>query len=485
MAIRSQIKSLGSDTMIYGVGHILTKAIAFLLIPIYTKHLPIAAVGYYALLETFELLTVSLITSGMQYSLWRFLPKSKVGDLDKYIISGFIGTVISSGVLLSILLVYNIEIAQIIGLDSSQFYLIKLLFLNILFTFGFRYFLYYLQFKRASLKYIAVALFQLMGICGLTIWFVVGEGLGLDGLIIAKTITLGLLFLIALLSLIWETKVWPTITHYVQMAKYGIPLIPLILVFPVLNLSDRFFLTLFVSPEEIGVYSVSYRIGMILQMGLVVPLQRSWLPMMYKMDIEKSENRDIIRDSLFYFCILGGIVFLGISQMGEFILGIASTEAYLVGSKLIPIILFAYFFNGFRVFFLSGAALKDKNKKLGLVSISGMIVNLGLNWLLISRFGTSGAAWATLISFLYLTGVIYFISQKEIFIDWKWNRILKLIFIILILFGGMLQLNTFYPSNNILILFLIIIIYLSALFGLDIIGIREKNALRFLMQKIK
>ncbi|MBT6867321.1 MAG: hypothetical protein HOA19_08230, partial [Candidatus Marinimicrobia bacterium] len=76
MAIRSQIKLLGSDTIVYGIGHLLTKVIAFLLIPIYTRHLAISAVGYYALLETLELLTVSLISSGMQYSLWRFLPKS-------------------------------------------------------------------------------------------------------------------------------------------------------------------------------------------------------------------------------------------------------------------------------------------------------------------------------------------------------------------------------------------------------------------------
>ena len=77
------------------------------------------------------------------------------------------------------------------------------------------------------------------------------------------------------------------------------------------------------------------------------------------------------------------------------------------------------------------------------------------------------------------------IKNKRKEIKLEFILFLSTIFIILILFGGMLQLNTFYPSNNILILFLIIIIYLSALFGLDIIGIREKNALRFLMQKIK
>ena len=87
MAIRSQIKLLGSDTIVYGVGHVLTKLIAFLLIPIYTRYLDLSDVGYYALLETMELLAVSFITSGMQYSLWRLLPKSRTDELQKFVIS--------------------------------------------------------------------------------------------------------------------------------------------------------------------------------------------------------------------------------------------------------------------------------------------------------------------------------------------------------------------------------------------------------------
>jgi len=485
MAIRSQIKLLGSDTIVYGIGHLLTKVIAFLLIPIYTRHLAISAVGYYALLETLELLTVSLISSGMQYSLWRFLPKSAQADLKKYIISGFFGTLVLSCILLIIMSLFSGEIADVIGLDISQEYLIKLVFLNIIFSFGFRYFLYYLQFKRKSIKYISVALFQLIGICGLTIWFVVIDNRGLDGLIMAKTITLGLLFIFVLFSLIRETAVWPTVPHYLQMAKYGVPLIPLILVFPILNLADRFFLNSFVSSEEIGIYSVAYRIGMILQMALVVPVQRSWLPMMYKMDIEKSENRDIIRDSLFYFCILGGFVFLGISQMGEFILGIASTDAYLAGAKFIPFILFAYFLNGFRVFFLSGAALKDQNKKLGFISLSGIAVNLVLNWILISKYGTNGAAWATVISFFYLTLVIYILSQKEVFINWKWKRIWKLLFVIFFLFLSLNQLTIHYPNLKVLALILMIPIYPILLIVFNIIGKRELSSVKLLINNIK
>ena len=142
MAIRSQIKLLGSDTIVYGVGHVLTKLIAFLLIPIYTRYLDLSDVGYYALLETMQLLAVSFITSGMQYSLWRLLPKSRTDELQKFVISGFFGTVVVSGILLWILSLFSGDIATFIGLDISRVILVKLTFLNIIFTFGFRYFLY-------------------------------------------------------------------------------------------------------------------------------------------------------------------------------------------------------------------------------------------------------------------------------------------------------------------------------------------------------
>ena len=485
MAIRSQIKLLGSDTMVYGVGHILTKLIAFLLIPIYTRYLSMSDVGYYALLETMELLAVSFITSGMQYSLWRLLPKSRTDELQKFVISGFFGTVVVSGILLWILSLFSGDIATFIGLDISRVILVKLTFLNIIFTFGFRYFLYYLQFKRKSIFYITIALFQLIGICGLTIWFIMVKGSGLQGLIIAKTITLGVLFFLVIISLVWETKVLPTISNYLKMAKYGIPFIPMLLVFPILNVSDRFFLTMFVTPDEIGIYSVAYRIGMILQMVLVVPVQRSWLPMMYKMEIDDKENKNIIRDALFYFAVLGGLLLLVISNLGGFILKLASTDAYLAGVKFIPIILFAYYLNGFRVFFLSGAALKDQNKKLGLISMTAMIVNMALNWILIARYGTAGAAWATLFSFLYLTVVIYFLSQKEVAIEWKWPRIWKLALVIIILGIGMNEFMLAFPNAKFLSPFLCFIIYPVSLVGFGIVGPREINGVQQIILKLK
>jgi O-antigen/teichoic acid export membrane protein len=485
MAIRSQIKSLGFDTVIYGIGNVLTKLVAFILIPIYTRFLEMSDVGYYVLLETFELLVVSFISSGMQYSLWRFLPKSEKNDLPLFIISGFVGTAIASGILLSVLSIYSGDIAGFIGLDMSREILVKLAFLNIIFTFGFRYFLYFLQFKRKTFFYIALTLFQLIGICGLTIWLVVFKGSGLYGLVIAKTITLGILFFIVLISLVKETKVFPTVWHYSRMAKYGIPLIPMLLVFPVLNVSDRFFLNIFVSPNEIGIYSVAYRIGMILQMVLVLPLQRSWLPMMYQMGVESGENKTIIRDALFYYAVIGGILLLSISTLGETILKIASTDSYLIGARFIPIISCAYFFNGFRVFFISGAAVKDKNKKLGAISLSGIALNMVLNWVLIAWFGTDGAAWATALSFLYLTASIYFFSQKEVYIDWNWHRLAKLAGVILILFIGLNEFTLAFPTYKFLSLFLCLIIYPLLLVGLGIIGQREMNGVQQIIAKLK
>ena len=140
MAVRSQIKSLGSDTLVYGIGHLLTKLVAFLLIPIYTRYLNMSDVGFYALLETLELLAVSFIISGMQYSLWRFLPKSNKKDLHKLVISGFWGTLVVSGILLLILSLFSREIATFIGLDFTRVILVKLTFFNIIFTFGFFFF---------------------------------------------------------------------------------------------------------------------------------------------------------------------------------------------------------------------------------------------------------------------------------------------------------------------------------------------------------
>ena len=82
MPIREPIKQLGKSTAVYGLGNVLNKVAAVLLIPIYTHYLTLSDVGILALLEMVEILMLTVVPLGMNNALWRNLPsKGKYGNL--------------------------------------------------------------------------------------------------------------------------------------------------------------------------------------------------------------------------------------------------------------------------------------------------------------------------------------------------------------------------------------------------------------------
>ena len=73
--------------------------------------------------------------------------------------------------------------------------------------------------------------------------------------------------------------------------RFGYRLIPMAFVVPFLTTSDRFFLNQFVSLEQIAIYSIGYKFGMLINILLITPMQLAWIPMMYKMGLEEDSKK--------------------------------------------------------------------------------------------------------------------------------------------------------------------------------------------------
>jgi O-antigen/teichoic acid export membrane protein len=55
------------------------------------------------------------------------------------------------------------------------------------------------------------------------------------------------------------------------------------------------------------------------------------------------------------------------------------------------------------------------------------LINIGLNFVLISRFGMMGAAWSTAVSFFAMAALSYFVSQKVYSIPYVFRRAITLL----------------------------------------------------------
>ena len=167
---------------------------------------------------------------------------------------------------------------------------------------------------------------------------------------------------------------------------------------------------------------------------------------------------------MFYYGLIVFFFLIVMDVLASLFLQIFATKDYLSGAVIIPCITFAYFVNGFRLFFRSSIVLKDKTSILGWIGTVAIILNLGLNYLLIRELGVTGAVIATVISYLFVVSCIYINAQRIMKIDWKWVRSIKLAtitFVTIFSYNGLLRFGI--QSNFLTVLLLLLFFVVSLL----------------------
>lgn len=114
---------------------------------------------------------------------------------------------------------------------------------------------------------------------------------------------------------------------------------------------------------------------------------------------------------------------LAISLLAPYLLRLVATSAYFEAYKVIPIIGAGYIFYSWTVIFDASFYI---TKRTGLKSVTlglSCAVILVLYWVLIPRYGTMGAAWATLGGFAGFAWISGWFAQRQYRIQYEYGRI--------------------------------------------------------------
>jgi len=124
----------------------------------------------------------------------------------------------------------------------------------------------------------------------------------------------------------------------------------------------------------------------------------------------------------------------------------------------------------------------DKQRIAMYIGLTGLIVNVSLNLLLIPRYGFKGAAATTVISELMVFGIYYFYLHRSYFKVSIWKLSLKPLFASLIVGALVWKFNTL---PLILLLFLVSGLYLFLLFCFKVFDSEERDLVYRLAGAIK
>ena len=199
-----------------------------------------------------------------------------------------------------------------------------------------------------------------------------------------------------------------------KMLAFSIPLIPGSLAMWVLNSSDIFFIKHFYTMSDVGTYAFSYKIVVLVQVLLVVPITQAWTPFVFSKIKDKDFIKIKINQMLQLFFAAGFIIVILLSFFTKDILSLFAKEGYLEGTKIIFIAGISYVMYGGCALIAVSYHIAEKTKLLPKYFAYGTVTNIVLNYFFIKWFGLMGAAIATFLSF-FLIFLLYNLNVNKYF----------------------------------------------------------------------
>jgi O-antigen/teichoic acid export membrane protein len=155
---------------------------------------------------------------------------------------------------------------------------------------------------------------------------------------------------------------------------------------------------------------------------LLGPFHQHWSAEMF--NIDKKENREeVFTNVLIMISAVSIVMIFGISIFAKDIVAVMASSEYIDAWKLVPIISMAYFFYGLAEYTQLGVLITRKTHFVAYSTTIAAIINLGLNFILIPKWGILGASISTVLSFYGRFLIVYKFSQKVYPLPYSWHRI--------------------------------------------------------------
>jgi O-antigen/teichoic acid export membrane protein len=424
--VYKELKDIFKHSIIYGLGNISTKVVGFLMIPIYTRYLTTKEYGIIELIDLTASIVIQILTMGFTASVIRFYYKYNDTHQKAQLIStALIFNIISSAITIIILITFVERLSLLVfgTIQYARYLTIGLLtiFFEICLITPFAY----IRAIKASTYFTIITIIRLIIGVSLNIYFLVFLKKGVIGILYSGLIT-GIISAILMVSItFYKVGIHFVVDKLRQMLSYGIPLVPDGWAMFILNFADRYFLRYFSTLNIIGIYSLGYKFGVILQILITQSFQQIWSAAMFTI-VQNRDAKQIFARIATYFGFVMIFSGLFISIFIKDILKIMATPPFFNAYKIVPLIIISYLFMSYRYIFQLGFYLEKKTKWIPVISWITTFVYLLLNWVMIPKYNMMGAAAAKVISFSLLAVLPLLIAKRYYHVNYEFNRFFKL-----------------------------------------------------------
>ena len=422
----------------YLVGQTLQRAISFLLLPVWTIYLAPSDYGIMGTLAAYSGVLYVLLMFGINGAVTRhyFDFKNDHEAQRRYVSSNFVFLAVVSGTILTILILFGRPLWVHFSSGSIPFQPYVILTLLTCYG-GLLYRLPYslFQAQQKAHKCIAFDLGSFILYSAISLTLVIGWKMGVYGAVLGGCIAQTLITLIITGMLLKEWFV-PKLEwrHVSSSLAFGLPIVPHLLSGWALNFVGRVMLERMAPLDEVGRYTLGCNLGMVLLL-IITSINEAFQPYYFNLRTSSPDwQQKIMRIVLFYVAGIGLVALVGSLFAGELV-HLLTPPRYHASARYVPPVLLGYLMVGFYYFVASPVFFLKKTFLLPFITGAAAVLNIGMNYFLIPKYGAIAAAWTTCICYFFMVVVYYLIVQRlDPFPYPLWRTILALVYLLAAVF---------------------------------------------------
>ena len=425
MPIFADLRRLARHSAIYGLGGLVSRFIAILLLPLYTRYLTPADYGAVETLLALLAVLVTILRGGISSAFFRFWFDSDDPAHRRLVLrTSFWYTMTAATVGMLLGWAFASEISQFLFGSTDRTWLVRAAFVALWAQMNYEQMTAVFRVEERSVAFVIASLVNILITIGATILFVVGLRWGATGLVVGN-FTGTLCVYVALLAYRREQLGLQFDRQlYKAMEKFGLPLVPSGLFLWVSNFIDRFLLVKLSSTAEVGLYSIGVRLSSAITL-LFVAFRTAWPAFAYSIEDDR-EARRTYGYVLTYLLLIACWVSLALGLLAPWLVQLLTTPKFYGAARVVAPLAFASSIYAGYVVIAIGIGRARRTQFNWVVTGAGAVVNVVLNLILIPPYGMMGAAYATIAAYAVMFVGMTWRAQHIYRVPYQWRRVATL-----------------------------------------------------------
>lgn len=407
----SEARVVLRHSRIYAFAAILNRSAAFLMIPLYTRFLQQEEYGILGVIAITSEIVGAMVGLKLGAAMSRlYFDYTEDRERNEVVTSAILGASAFIALTILPLLFVSEPLAHAVlgraGMGNLLVLGIAGLLLNTLYTFGVQY----LVIRQRSGAFLLVGTLRsvvyILGTAFMVAWLKLGIRGALIGILVANAVAaIGLVG-----PLLWRLGLRFSRTKFVDMVRFGAPLVPGQLAEIAGAFAERYLIVHLASLAASGTYYLALRLGMVINSVIIGPFNSIYLVRRFEAYGARSEDPDAARVFTYFFAIvtLGG---LALAMAAPEIVTIVAPSSYADAIVVVPLVCLTQVILSLLLIAELRVYYAKLPKYLTASNIAMLVAQVLLNIWLIPFFGIVGAAIAGVAAMMLRLAVVIFLSR--------------------------------------------------------------------------